>query len=142
MSKFDILGGVVQGAFSLIDELFTSDDEREAAKLRVMQLQQEGKLKAMETQMSAIVMEAKSTDPWTSRARPSFMYVIYILILTSIPMGILFAFKPDVANDVIQGFELWLNSIPEAMWTTFTVGYLGYAGARSWDKHTVAKQQK
>lgn len=142
MSKFDVIGGVVQGAFSLIDELFTSDDEREAAKLKVMQLQQQGRLKEMETQMSAIIMEAKSSDPWTSRARPSFMYVIYVLILSSIPMGILFAVSPETADAVINGYTKWLKAIPSEMWTTFTVGYLGYAGARSWDKHTVAKQEK
>lgn len=142
MSKFDVIGGVVQGAFSLIDELFTSDDEREAAKLKVMQLQQQGRLKEMETQMSAIIMEAKSSDPWTSRARPSFMYVIYVLILSSIPMGILFAVSPETADAVINGYTKWLAAIPAEMWTTFTVGYLGYAGARSFDKRTAVKQEK
>ena len=37
--------------------------------------------------MSAIVAEANSSDPWTSRARPSFLYLIYVLLLFAVPMG-------------------------------------------------------
>ena len=62
------------------------------------------------------------------------MYVIYILILSSIPMGFLFAFQPEVADAVIQGFTGWLQAIPDSLYTLFGAGYLGYAGARTVDK--------
>ena len=81
---------------NLIDELFTSDEEREEAKLKLMALKQQGKLQEAEIKLSAIIAEANSKDPWTSRARPTFMYVIYLLILSSIPMGVLFAFAGGV----------------------------------------------
>ena len=99
-----------------------------------MQMEQEGGLKELQISMSAILAEANSEDPWTSRARPSFLYVIYIFILASIPFGALFAFKPDVADSVVTGVTSWLAAIPEEMWWMFGAGYLGYTGFRSYDK--------
>ena len=130
----EVVTGLAGPLFGLVDELFTSDDERAAAKTKILQLEQDGKLKEMQTQMSAILAEANSKDPWTSRARPSFMYVIYILILASIPMGFLFAFKPEIAGAVTLGFQGWLGAIPDTLYTLFGAGYLGYAGARTVDK--------
>jgi hypothetical protein len=118
----------------LLDDVIETDAEKAAAKAKLMKLAQDGNLKEMETRLSAILAEAQSTDPWTSRARPSFMYVIYILILSSIPMGFLFAFQPEVADAVIQGFTGWLQAIPDSLYTLFGAGYLGYAGARTVDK--------
>ena len=33
-------------------------------------------LERVRTQMAGVLAEAGSTDPWTSRARPSFLYVM------------------------------------------------------------------
>ena len=109
----------------LLDDVIETDAEKAAAKAKLMKLAQDGQLKDMETRLSAILAEAQSSDPWTSRARPSFMYVIYILILSSIPMGFLFAFQPETADAVIQGFTGWLNAIPDSLYTLFGAGYLG-----------------
>jgi len=38
----------------------------------------------MQISLSAIMAEANSHDPWTSRARPTFLYVIYGVILLSV----------------------------------------------------------
>jgi ABC-type proline/glycine betaine transport system permease subunit len=62
------------------------------------------------------------------------MYVMYTLILSSIPMGVLFAFKPDVAQAVTVGFKAWLEAIPSDMIALFGVGYVGYVGARTVEK--------
>lgn len=129
-----IIGTVVESGFSLIDALFTSDDEREAAKYKLTKLAQDGKLQEQEVKLSAIIAEANSPDPFTSRARPSFLYVVYILILTAIPMGILSAFAPEIADRIITGFEQWLNAIPEAMLTLFGTVMLGYTASRTYEK--------
>lgn len=84
--------------------------------------------------MAAILAEAQSQDPWTSRARPSFMYVIYVMILMGIPMGFLSAFRPDLAAAIAHGMQLWLAAIPEPLYALFGAGYMGYAYARSWEK--------
>jgi len=93
--------------------------------------------KKLETAMSAILEEAKSKDPWTSRARPSFLYVMYAMILASIPMGVLSAFDPEMAEQVANGMKAWLGAIPDGLWATFGVGYSGYAIARSVDKKQI-----
>jgi phosphotransferase system glucose/maltose/N-acetylglucosamine-specific IIC component len=62
------------------------------------------------------------------------MYVIYILILMAIPMGFLSAFSPHTATAVAEGFKMWLQAIPDSLYTLFGVGYLGYTGARSLEK--------
>ncbi|MDD3287427.1 MAG: holin family protein, partial [Alphaproteobacteria bacterium] len=119
---------------SLIDKLIPDPKAREEAKLRLMQAEGQQALSEIQAQLSAIVAEAQSADPWTSRARPSFLYVVYALILASIPMGIVYAVDHSVAGNITEGFRAWLSSIPEPIIQLFGVGYLGYTGARSFDK--------
>lgn len=135
-----VVAGVAKPLFALVDNLFTSDEERDKAKLQIMKMQQDGKLKEVEIQMSAIMSESQSLDPWTSRARPSFLYVMYALMLFAIPMGFLSAFEPEMSAQVSQGFKDWLHAIPESMWGLFGVGYLGYTGARTYDKYKKTSQ--
>jgi Holin of 3TMs, for gene-transfer release len=108
--------------------------ERDKAQLALLQLQQAGALQEMATSMSAIIAEAQSNDPWTSRARPTFLYVIYVMILMSIPMGILAAFRPEIPTAIANGMNQWLAAIPSELYTLFGIGYLGYAGSRTWEK--------
>ena len=71
---------------------------------------------------------------WTSRARPTFLYVMYLMILAALPLGALAAFAPDVAVRVTTAMGAYLSAIPDAMWTLFATGYLGYTAARQWGK--------
>jgi hypothetical protein len=118
----------------LIDKLFTSPEEKAKAQLELIKMQQSGELDSMKIQLSAILAEAQSSDPWTSRARPSFMYVMYLVILAAIPMGIVHAVSPSTAGNIATGFGQWLGAIPEEMWWLFGAGYLGYTGMRTMEK--------
>jgi hypothetical protein len=129
-----IIGGVVDILSKGIDRIFPDKVERDKAKLALLQAQQAGELKELEAAMNIIVAEASSPDPWTSRARPSFMYVMYVLILASLPMGVLTAVFPETAQAIISGYKDWLAAIPSDMWWLFGAGYLGYAGARTIEK--------
>ena len=128
------LGAVFDFGAKIIDKLFPDKTEAEKLKLAMLQQQQAGEFKDLEMRFSAIVAEANSQDPWTSRARPSFMYVMYALLLASLPMGVLFAFQPDTAQAVTDGVGRWLNALPEELWWLFGAGYLGYSGARTFEK--------
>ena len=140
---FDLnIGDALKGAFGLIDDLYTSDEEREAAKLKLVKLQQEGKLEMFKANMSVMLAEAKSSDPWTSRARPTFMYVIYAMILMSIPIGVLSVFSPESAVQIADGMKAFLAAIPDGLLTTFGIGYAGYTGARTFEKHSMNKNKK
>ena len=132
---FDPLTAALDLGGKLIDKIFPDPTQRDAAKLELLKMQQAGELETVKIQMSAIVAEAQSADPWTSRARPSFLYVMYALILFAIPMGLLSFFKPDAATQIATGMKAWLAAIPDSLWAVFGVGYTGYTVARSaWDK--------
>lgn len=138
----DAVSGIVKGVGGILDDLFTSDEEREAAKLKLAKLEMEGKLENFKTQLSAILAEAQSKDPWTSRARPTFLYVVYVFILAAIPMGILSAFKPELAIAIAAGARAWLQAIPGELYALFGAGYLGYSHMRSGDKKMLQNQLK
>jgi hypothetical protein len=131
-----ILDALIAPVSTLLDRLIPDKGARDAAKLQLLQLQGTQELQQLQTQMSAIVAEANSSDPWTSRARPSFMYVMYIIILCSLPMGVLAAFRPQMASAIATGMNSYLNGIPSSLYTLFGTGYLGYTAARQWGKST------
>ena len=134
----DGVQGIVQGVatplFSLIDNLFTSDEERAAAKLKLMEMEQRGDLDSMKIQLSAILAEANSKDPWTSRARPTFLYLIYSIILLCVAGAIIGIWWPDHVATAASNLTNLLMAIPESLWWLFGAGYLGYTSARSFDK--------
>ena len=125
---------LIPAATTLIDKLIPDPEQKAKAQLELVRMQQAGELELLKTQLTAIVAEAQSADPWTSRARPSFLYVMYVLILASIPMGILAAFKPDIADAITKGMTGYLAAIPEPLYVLFGTGYLGYTAARQWGK--------
>lgn len=127
---FDIIGL----ANNLIDKVIPDAVERQKAKTELLRQHQNGDLKEMEIALSAIIAEARSKDPWTSRARPSFMYVMYIMLLASIPMGVFYMLSPEEASAVTHGVGVWLNSIPQELYALFGAGYLGYTANRTKDK--------
>lgn len=128
----------ISGLFSigtkLIDKLIPDPEAKARAQLELLKLQQAGELDEMKTQLSAIIAEAQSPDPWTSRARPSFLYVVYILLLWSIPMGVITIFNPEAAAAFTSGFGSWMKAIPPDVLTLFGVVMTGYVAGRSWEK--------
>ncbi len=129
-----LLDALISPIAGLIDKLIPDPRARDAAKLELLRMQGTQEMDAIKTQMTAIVVEAQSNDPWTSRARPSFLYVMYAMILWAIPMGLIAAVRPDMAKGIAEGMNTYLAGIPEPMWALFGTGYLGYTAARSWGK--------
>lgn len=134
MIPIPVIDGVFNLGSELIKRLFPDPAQKAQAELVLLEMQQRGELELFKTQLSAILAEAQSPDPWTSRARPSFMYVIYLLLLFGLPMGFISAYDPTIASNISIGFKQWLTAIPSDLYTLFGVGYLGYAGARTWEK--------
>lgn len=118
----------------IIDKIIPDPTARAQAKLQLLQLQGTQDMDVLNAQLSAIIAEAKSPDPWTSRARPSFLYIIYIMILWALPMGLIAAFRPQTATAIATGMNAYLNGIPTSLWSLFGTGYLGYTAARQWGK--------
>jgi hypothetical protein len=129
-----LLDSLIGPIASIIDKVIPDKEAREKAKLELLRLEGSQELSLIEVQLKAIVAEAQSADPWTSRARPSFLYVMYVMILCAIPMGMLAAFDPPTAKAIGTGMTGYLNGLPEPLYALFGTGYLGYTAARQWGK--------
>jgi len=129
-----IIEGLIGPVAQLIDKIIPDPQARDRAKLELIKLQGSQELEAVSVRMQAIVAEANSADPWTSRARPSFLYVMYALLLWAIPMGLIAAVQPDTAMAIAHGMNAYLAGIPEPLYALFGTGYLGYTAARQWGK--------
>ncbi len=132
-----ILDAIIGPVAGLIDKIIPDPRAREAAKIELMRLEGTQELDRIKAQMAAVLAEAASPDPWTSRARPSFLYVMYVLLLWSIPMGLIAAIRPATAEAIARGMNAYLNGIPEPLYALFGTGYLGYTVAREWGKAKV-----
>jgi hypothetical protein len=136
-----LAGGLLELGSTLIKRLIPDKEAQAKAELELVMMQQNGELQELQTRMSAIVAEANSADPWTSRARPSFMYVFYfVIIVLTFVAPVIGVFNPDAMTSFYANVAAGFKAIPEEMWWTFTVGYLGYSGARTYEKRNgVAK---
>ena len=129
-----ILEALIGPLSAIIDKIIPDKAERDRAKLELIRLQGSQELELIQARLAAIVAEANSPDPWTSRARPSFLYVMYALILWALPMGLLSAVSPATAAEIASGMTSYLGALPEPLYALFGTGYLGYTAARQWGK--------
>lgn len=131
MPLFDSLAAPL---LEIIDKVIPDKSARERAQYELLSLRGTQDMAMLEARLSAIVTEAQSGDPWTSRARPAFLYVMYALILFAVPMGLLAAFSPALATAVGNGVTTYLRGLPDELYALFGTGYLGYTAARQWGK--------
>jgi len=138
LANLDV-GGLFSGIGQLAKDLrtaFTGKEPLDANKAAELALKvQELETNIEQARVSIMVAEASSTDRWTSRARPAFMYVFYLLLLSLVLfapfIGIFFPLQTaQFYVNVAEGFK----AVPEALWWTFTTGYLGYTAARQYGK--------
>lgn len=124
--------GLFDVARNLINKLIPDPVANAEAQLKLMELDQQGRLADLQLQMSAIVAEANSSDPWTSRARPSFMYLFYAIVMFMVMLApMIGVFYPERMDLFFMNVSKGFNAIPEPMWWTFTAGFLGYSGSKS-----------
>ncbi|MDX3908597.1 MAG: holin family protein [Sphingobium sp.] len=129
-----LLQGVIGPVAQIIDKVIPDPEARDRAKLELLRLEASREAGNMQAQLSAILAEAQAADPWTSRARPAFLYVMYALLLWAIPMGLISGVRPELAEAIARGMTAYLNGLPEPLYALFGTGYLGYTAARTWGK--------
>ena len=101
---------------ALIDKLIPDPKARDAAKLELIKLQGAKIWRRCARNCPRSLPRRKPPDPWTSRARPSFLYVMYVIILWSLPMGLIAAFRPQAAADIAAGMNAYLAGLPEPLY--------------------------
>lgn len=120
----DILGKVgdlLSGAFGLVDDLHTSDEEKLTLKTGLLTIQTavvseviQAQSKMAEMQAGIIKAEAESQHPLTSMWRPITMLTFVTII-------------------VLAQFGL-TGPVPEDMWPLLKLGLGGYVIGRSFEK--------
>lgn len=118
----------------IIDKVVPDSQAREQARLELLRLENSRELEMLKASLSGVIAEARSPDPWTSRARPAFLYVMYVMILWALPMGVIGAVSPATARAVASAMTTYLAAIPEPLYALFGTGYLGYSAMRQWGK--------
>lgn len=131
LNPTSIITNIAQG---LISRIWPDPAQQAEAQRKLAELQQSGELRGMELQISAILAEANSTDAFTSRARPTFLYVMYAIILLMVIGAIAGIWWPAQVFQAAENLTKLLAAIPEPLWWLFGTGYLGYTGARTWEK--------
>lgn len=117
--------GALGPAFDLIDDLFTSDEERDAAKLKVSKLAQNGELKYLEVAGNIITAEAKSEHPLTSQWRPITMLVFVAIIANNYIVYPYLSLFWEAAP---------VLELPADMWDLLKIGLGGYVVGRTGEK--------
>lgn len=132
----------VSGLFqTAIDKIWPNPEDKAKADAQIMMATAQSAILQLEASQKVMLAEASSDDKWTSRARPSFLYVVYIYLLLAIPMGILGAFSPTTAEHISTGIKLYLGALPDIIVGLFQTVMLGYVGARTVDKASTVAQQ-
>jgi len=124
---------------TLIDRILPDEAAKATAKAELMRAEQDGDLRELETRLQVMLAEAKSADPWTSRARPTFMYVFYLILLANcfvIPiLGLMV--EPEILVAYYANLATGLQALPTELWVLFGTAFTGYTVSRSYDKKQV-----
>ena len=114
---------------ALLDRVLPNRYARDKAKLELIALAGD-----IDRPATPEAEPAAAKDRWVSRARPTFLYVMYAMILWALPMGVIAGFRPQTADAMARGMTAYLASLPDALYALFGTGYLGYTAARQWGK--------
>ena len=129
-----LAGSLIKLGGDLIDNLFETDAEKANARAKLLQLEQEGRLAQTKLELSVMLAEAKSKDKWTSRARPAFLYVVYLIFILCIFGSIIGIWRPDEVMQAAANMEALFNAIPDQIIWLFGSVMMGYNTLRTVEK--------
>ena len=109
----------------IIDKLFTSDEEKADAKLKLMALQQSGELRKIVESSNVVQAEAKSEHWVTATWRPITMLVFVAIIANNY---ILYPYLSLFWTDAP------VLDLPDQMWNLLQIGIGGYIVSRGAEK--------
>ena len=128
-----VTGDPVKSISDLIDQFHISPDQKAQLGLQQSQLEtQREEIEAAQQEVLAdiqsknITAETQSEDAYVRRARPTFLYVMII--------GVAFSIIVFPVLNLATHRGLQMVEIPQAYLELFGVSFLGYTGARTWEK--------
>lgn len=132
-----IVGGLAGPLFGLIDDLFTSDEERESAKLKLLEMEQKGEL----AQIAVNMKEAESEHLFVSGWRPAVGWVCvaafaYTFVLE--PFAVLVALAVGVDKEIVDALpDLEIGTMMPVL-----LGMLGLGAMRTYEKKNGANKNR
>jgi hypothetical protein len=128
-----ITGDPLKGISSLIEEFHLSPEQKAQLQQAADQLAlQREQIAAARDQAIADIQgqniraETTSPDAYVRRARPTFLYAMILAMVFALVIA------PTVSAVAGHGYQV--VQIPDAYLQLFGVGFLGYTGARTWEK--------
>jgi hypothetical protein len=109
----------------LIDRLWPDPEQRDAAKLKLITLQQSGELAELDAAMNVIVAEAQSTHWIVSAWRPITMLVFVAIVANN------YLLYPYVS---LFWAAAPMLELPPDLWDLIKIGLGGYVVGRSAEK--------
>jgi TM2 domain-containing membrane protein YozV len=128
------VGNIAGGLFQLIDKLFTTDEERQNAKLRLLELQQKGQL----AQLAVNAVEAKHENIFVAGWRPFIGWVCGFAFAYNFIIQPLFVFL-IWALTTFYGVEFPIANLPDLDMASLLAvlgGILGLGTLRTYEKRT------
>lgn len=132
MPLLSFLSGLIKPVTDLVDELFTSDEERGKMHNALAQIESQIEMKMLEYeakiaqfQSDVIIAEAKGESYLQRNWRPLLMVVFGIIVANN------YIIAPYL--DAIFDWKVVLE-IPEQLWGLLKLGVGGYIGGRSVEK--------
>ncbi len=123
-------GPIALGLFKLIDELFTSDDERMSAKLRVLELQKSGEL----AQIAVNTQEAQHASLFVAGWRPFIGWVCGLAFAWTF---LVYPFLQVIAIAADLPINLGLLPVPDlSQMMPVLLGMLGLGAMRSYERRS------
>ena len=120
----------VKDAAEIVIDAIRKDPDLEKELGRIELEHRKLAIKEADGVRSLFKTEIKSEDSYVRRARPTFLYMGYILI--AIDLGVL-----SLANAISAGFggpAIPFAVLPREFYALFTIAFTGYTAARSVDK--------
>lgn len=118
-------GKALETGLSLVDQLWTSEEEKMEKKQKLFELAQKGELQKVMAGAKVVTAEAKSEHWITSAWRPLTMLVIAAIMANNY---ILYPYL-SLFWDQAPSLEL-----PDQMWNLMQIGLGGYVVGRSGEK--------
>lgn len=129
---FDWIKEVIAPVTGLVDDLFTSDEEKSEAKRKLKEVESALQLKAMEYdaqiadyKSKVIIAEAQGESPLQRSWRPITMLVFVGIVANN------YILAPYLG--AMFNFSIMLD-IPEPMWEILQLGIGGYVAGRTIEK--------
>ncbi len=128
-----MIGQLISAGLSIIDKVIPDPVAKAEAQRKLIEMQQTGELKELESKMEIVKAEAESTHWLTAAWRPITMLTFVAIIANN------YILYPYLS---LFWSEAPMLEVPEQLWNLLQIGIGGYVVGRSVEKSVAAYKGK